>query len=349
MKKKFLLLSLVCMFFLIIFTSVYSEGITKEDCFYLKSLHYTAKGMEYWYSKENGGIETLTNIPYSNLSCKKCHYKSCDTCHKTSEKDKSFYTVKAAKNQDICLKCHARETLVMKINKESNQQDVHSTKNMKCQDCHTARDIHGDGIEYNSMKQTGAIEAKCENCHKTLPQTTSHKIHGDKLDCKACHERQVVTCYNCHMDTDIKEGKRVAIPLTGWLFLMNHEGKVTSANMQSFVVKGNKTFVIFAPQHSHSIMKEGRKCKDCHDTEVLKEIQQGTLKLTWLDEKGMLKNIKGVIPVVEGVKYEGVYFDYKNDKWIPINNPEKPLMQYVGYGKPLTKEQLNKMKLHMVK
>jgi hypothetical protein len=349
MKKRVLFIPLICMFFLIVFTSVYSEGITKEDCFYLKSLHYTARGMEYWYSKENGGIETLTNIPYSNLSCGKCHYKSCDTCHKTSEKDKSFYSAKAATNQDTCLKCHARETFVMNINEKSNQQDVHFAKNMKCKDCHTARDIHGDGIEYNSMKQTGAIDAKCENCHKTLPQTTSHKIHGDKLDCKACHERQVATCYNCHMDIEIKEGKRVAIPVSGWLFLMNHEGKVTSANMQNFVVNGNKTFIVFAPQHSHSIMKEGRKCKDCHDTEVLKEIQKGTLKLTWLDEKGNLKNIKGVIPVVEGVKYEGVYFDYKNGEWIPINNPEKPLMQYAGYGKPLTKEQLNKMKLHMVK
>jgi hypothetical protein len=349
MKKRLILLQLICIFFLIIFISVYSEGITKEDCFYLKSLHYTTRGMEYWYSKENGGIEILTNIPYSNLSCRKCHVKSCDTCHKTSEEDKSFYTAKAAKNQDICLKCHKREVLIMKIDKEKNQQDVHFAKNMKCQDCHTARDIHGDGIEYNSMKQNGAIEAKCENCHKTLPQTTSHKVHGNKLDCKACHERQVATCYNCHMETDIKEGKRVSIPVSGWLFLMNHEGKVTSANMQSFVVKENKTFIIFAPQHSHSIMKEGRKCKDCHDTEVLREIQQGTLKLTWLGEKEMVKNIQGVIPVVEGVKYEGVYFDYKNDKWIPINNPEKPLIQFSGYGKPLTKEQLNKMKQSMIK
>jgi hypothetical protein len=129
---------------------------------------------------------------------------------------------------------------------EKNQQDVHFAKNMKCYDCHTARDIHGDGIEYNSMKQNGAIEAKCENCHKTLPQTTSHKVHGNKLDCKACHERQVATCYNCHMETDIKEGKRVSIPVSGWLFLMNHEGKVTSANMQSFVVKENKTFYHFS-------------------------------------------------------------------------------------------------------
>jgi hypothetical protein len=43
-------------------------------------------------------------------------------------------------------------------------------------------------------------------------------------------------------------------------------------------------------------MKEGRKCKDCHDTEVLREIQQGTLKLTWLGEKEMVKNISRCDP-----------------------------------------------------
>lgn len=339
MEKKLFLTVLVCIFFLIILISAYTEGITKEDCFYLKSLHYTTRGMEYWYSKENGGIELLTEIPYSKLNCGKCHVKSCDVCHKTSEKDKSFYSTKSATNQDICLKCHKREALIIKISKETNQEDVHFAKNMKCKDCHTARDLHGDGIEYNSMKQKGAIDAKCENCHKSIPETTSHKVHGDKLDCKACHERQVATCYNCHMETDIKEGKRVSIPLSGWVFLMNYYGKVTSANIQTFLVKDNKTFIIFAPQHSHSIMKEGRKCKDCHDIEILKQIEQGILKLTWFDDKGNVKNIKGVIPVVEGINYDCVFLDYKNEKWIPISNPPMPLMQYAGYGKPLTKEQ----------
>jgi hypothetical protein len=37
--------------------TVFSGEVEKEDCFYLKSLHYTAAGMEYWYSEENGGLE----------------------------------------------------------------------------------------------------------------------------------------------------------------------------------------------------------------------------------------------------------------------------------------------------
>lgn len=230
----------------------------------------------------------------------------------------------------------------MKMDKDTGQEDVHFVKLMKCKDCHTAREAHGDGIEYNSMKQSGAMDAKCENCHKSAPQTSSHQIHNNKLECEACHVRHVVSCSNCHIDTLVREGKRVSIPLTGWVFLMNYNGKVTSADMQSFVVNDNKTFLMFAPQNSHSIMKQGRKCSECHGTDIVKQVEKGKLKLTWFENNGV-KNIKGVIPVVDGVTYECVYQDYKNGKWIPIENAPAPLLHYAGYGIPLTKEQLNKM------
>jgi predicted CXXCH cytochrome family protein len=300
--------------------------------------------MAYWYDKKNGGLETLTGIPYdsSKLDCMNCHVKSCDACHETAGGTKSFYTVKAADDQNACLKCHKREMGIMKMDKAAGQEDVHFARKMECKDCHTAREAHGDGIEYNSMKQTGAMEAKCENCHKTVPHTTAHQIHGNKLDCGACHMRHVVSCSNCHMETLVKTGKRAAIPLTGWVFLMNYNGRVTSADMQSFVVKGNKTFLMFAPQNSHSIMKQGRKCEDCHNTDIVKQTREGKVKLTWL-ENNKVANLKGVIPVVDGVKYGCVYQDYENGKWIPIENPSAPMVHYAGYGKPLSKEQLGKL------
>ena len=49
-----------------------NKGITQETkterSFYESSLHYYAHGMAYWYSKENGGLETLTGIPYDKLA-----------------------------------------------------------------------------------------------------------------------------------------------------------------------------------------------------------------------------------------------------------------------------------------
>jgi hypothetical protein len=56
-----------------------------------------------------------------------------------------------------------------------------------------------------------------------------------------------------------------------------------------------------------------------------------------------LDNVKGVIPVVDGVKYNSVFENFENGSWTPISNPEYPMVQYVGFGTPLTKEQLSKL------
>jgi hypothetical protein len=66
------------------------------------------------------------------------------------------------------------------------------------------------------------------------------------------------------------------------------------------------------------------------------------VKLTWL-ENNDLRNLKGVIPVADGVSYECVYQNYKDGKWLPIENPSAPMIQFSGYGKPLTKDQLNRL------
>ena len=320
----------------------YSQEIKKENCFFLSSLHHTAKGMEYWYDKANGGLEIISGVPYSNLTCKNCHVPGCDRCHKVESDKKAAYLTNVAKNQTMCLECHAREAAIAGIDKAQKQEDVHFAKGMKCMDCHSSREMHGDGVEYISLKQPGAMDTKCEKCHPSVKSTESHTVHGDKLDCKACHIRHVVSCTNCHFDTQIREGKRTAIPVSGWVFLMNYGGKVSSANMQTFVVKGDQTFFMFAPHMSHSVMKEGRKCDGCHGTKIMKDVQSGKVTLTWL-EGGKTKNLKGVIPVVKGVDYQCVYQDRREGKWVPIQNPAKPLYHYAAFGEPLSQEQLNKL------
>jgi hypothetical protein len=351
MKKALVIfIPAVIVLVLTMFAKADSEEVKKDDCFFLSSLHYSTRGMAYWYDKNNGGLETLTGIPYasSKLDCLNCHVSSCDSCHKTGTEKKFTYSMKAAGNQEICLRCHKREKTMMKIDKDADHTDVHVSRQMQCMDCHTTREVHGDGTEYNSMKQQGVLDAKCENCHKSLKASTSHTIHRDKLACNACHVRHVVSCSNCHIETLVNERKRVDIKLSDWVFLMNYNGQVTSATMQTFIAPGNKTFLMFAPQNSHSIMKEGRKCADCHATDTVKQLKQGAVNLTWL-ENGELKHMKGVIPVAEGVTYNSVYQDYKEGKWIPIENPPKPLLHYAGYGTPLSEQQMRKLFMPMGK
>ena len=78
------------------------------------------------------------------------------------------------------------------------------------------------------------------------------------------------------------------------------------------------------------------------------QVQNGKLNLTWL-EKGELKHVMGVIPVMDGVTYDSVYQNYQEGKWIPIENPAAPVVHYSSFGKPLTKEQLNKLSMPMGK
>jgi len=323
-------------------SSSFSQQKEEKECMFKSSLHYTVEGMSYWYDKSHGGLETITNVPYSDLTCKNCHIANCDVCHKTEINGKVVLSNAAAKNPDLCLKCHAREASIIKIDQKNNTQDVHFASGMQCMDCHTAREMHGDGMKYTSMKQEGVMDVKCEQCHEKINKTTSHIIHENKLDCKSCHVRQVVSCTNCHFETMVKEGKRVAIPVSGWEFLMNYNGKVTSANMQTFVVPGNKTFLMFAPQFSHSVSKEGKKCEECHNTENVKNVNKGRINLTWLEDE-KIEQVKGVIPVVDGVQYNSVFQNYESGKWTVIKNPEIPKVQYTGFGSPLTKDQLNKL------
>lgn len=321
--------------------TAYPQEISKADCIFLSGLHFTANGMAYWYDKAQGGLETVTGIPYAQLACKNCHVKSCDICHKVVAEDKASYSVKEAKSQDKCLTCHAREASVMKIDKEANTADVHFANGMTCMDCHTAREMHGDGVEYVSMKQKGAMDVSCEECHESLSNIEAHTVHNGKLDCKACHVRQVVSCTNCHFETMVQQGKRVSVPVSGWTFLMNRDGKVTSANMQTFIMKDNKTFMIFAPQFSHSVYK-GAQCEDCHATDNVKQVGKGSIELTWLKD-GKMRNVKGIIPVVDGVRYNTAYEDYSNGTWTPILKAEAPKVQYVGFGSPLTQEQMKNL------
>ena len=48
----------------------------------------------------------------------------------------------------------------------------------------------GDGTNYDSMLEPGAIDAACENCHD-MP--ASHDPHGGKLDCGSCHIQSIVS------------------------------------------------------------------------------------------------------------------------------------------------------------
>lgn len=45
-------------------------------------------------------------------------------------------------------------------------EDIHYSKGMLCQDCHTSNDLHGDGFFRGA--NLGAVEIECQDCHGTM-------------------------------------------------------------------------------------------------------------------------------------------------------------------------------------
>jgi hypothetical protein len=181
------------------------------------------------------------------------------------------------------------------------------------------------------------------------------------MHCTACHVPTVVTCYNCHFDIAYnsfkKTGKVVkkAYPVVGWLLLVNDTkyNQIHAANMMVVVWKEKNAYQVdIAPQFPHIVVEEGKHCNDCHGTKIARTIaEKKEITLTWWNETtGKLEWLKGVIPIVEGVKYKLQLVVYNPDtgKWEPWKtvtiDPDKALINggvpiKAKYLKDLAKEQ----------
>jgi len=318
--------------------------------FFSNSLHYTGEGMRHWYEDDDGFMQ-VTKIPYNQLDCKSCHVTSCDTCHVNKIQEEPGFSVENARDMKTCLSCHSREGLTFKFDKQKDQLDVHIDAGMVCADCHDQHDVHGDGRFRPSMRHPNGIRASCEKCHidqerespEFDPDTESHKVHGNKLDCAACHVSNTVSCLNCHFDTFLKTGQRKGrfLPMKDWLLLINYDGKVTSGNVQTLVYK-NKKFIAYAPYFTHSVTSEGRKCNDCHRNKAVLRMQNGEKVRVVNFQNGKLISWKGVVPVIEE-KLDWVFLNRTKKGWEPVPTKEDPMVQFVACGSPLNEKQFQKL------
>jgi hypothetical protein len=320
--------------------------------FYNQSLHFTGNGMRYWYEEPNGFM-SITNIPYNNLGCKTCHVKSCDQCHAMQDGSAMHFSQKKTKDMNTCLQCHTRAKLTFKYGNAADNLDVHIASGFVCADCHYQGDVHGDGRPKPSMRHPSpnGVSATCQGCHidqKTeSPEfdrdTPSHTAHGEKLHCSACHVNSTMACYNCHFDSALKTGKKGNfIPMNDWLLLINYNGQVTSGSAMTLVYQ-NKKFIAYCPYFTHSISTQGRSCNQCHQNKAVREMAKGNT-VTVVDFKdGKVVPWKGVVPVMPD-KLQWVYMNkIGENKWVPVKDDKNAKVQFAAYGKPLTKEQFEKL------
>lgn len=331
------------------------------------SLHKTRAGKDFWYGKNNGGFEGLTNIPIADLGCKDCHgpTKATGEAYMTPFEGASCYDCHDQNgnvSQNQCLSCHSRQKTEI-----SSMQltDVHRSANMECFSCHKSEDMHGDGNTYNSMLEPGAIKADCSNegCHTTVPAGHESKDpHGGKLHCTSCHAQTVISCYNCHLESQLEHNKRAVKPLNGFVFLVNRtkDNKIYPASFQSVTYDG-KAWIAMAPFTSHSITKTGaRKCVDCHknfggNVDAINEYNtNGKISFaTWNEVDSTLSWKKGVIPLpsdyatklkMDFLTYTGSPADpvVASKKWAKIGKDSPDGFQLL-FATPLTKSQMAKI------
>ena len=317
-----------------------SEQGCLMNSFFCKSLHYSGHGMCYYYEKDPNGCVNITGIPYKKAGCATCHANSCDRCHAKGKKGEKKFSVAKAKEDATCLKCHVRQAGTFMIDKKYGTLGVHRIgSKMHCVDCHGASDTMGGGTKYLSMRSENAIQANCLDCHEE-GESKAHVVHNGKLSCEACHVSAITTCYNCHIIEGHKKG--AFIPHKSWTLLVNYRGKVTTGNVQTIVYKGKK-FIVYAPRLTHSIMKKGRDCNDCHGNKAVTLLKKGKMVPMETFENGKLNSWKGVVPAVEG----GLYWVYlekdKQGRWYKLPDNTPVVTQWGLYARPIAKEQLDKL------
>jgi hypothetical protein len=321
--------------------------------FFEKSLHFTGEGMRYWYEGECGFMQ-VTGIPYKDLGCKSCHVYSCDACHGEKKNGRMVFSISKSRERETCLVCHARAKAAAKFDKKAGVEDVHVAAGLVCADCHGQMDAHCDGESYNSMRAPGAVKVSCstKDCHGDLDMTIpAHKKHGKKkIDCAACHVSSTITCMNCHFDHFRKVKKRVPgknfFPAKSWTLLVQHEGRVTTGNAQTLVCKGRK-FVAYVPYFTHSVVKKGRKCNDCHNNEAAARMLKGQRVDMARFADGKVTHYEGVVPFVPDLLAWPWLDKDKDDKWVRLKTDEKPIIQKACYVEPLDEMQLKKLRIKM--
>ncbi len=101
------------------------------------------------------------NITYSGIPT-----KTCSTCHNRGKRIgvsyeglmETSYNPTYDEEGNPQPKLHTKHYIHLK-------EDIHRKKGMLCQDCHTTRDLHGDG--FLSGATLAPVEIECQDCHGT--------------------------------------------------------------------------------------------------------------------------------------------------------------------------------------
>jgi len=285
------------------------------------SLHETGAGKTTYYNTvPNRGFEERTNVAYQSLACIGCHSstsglapvsgRTCDRCHDTVDPQLGD-VVNTSWTDGVCNGCHSRQGL-----EKSLYTDVHRDMGFDCMTCHTLEDVMGDGNEYLSLQDIGAIDSECTDCHDAgsgFTHPAGADPHSGDVACASCHAQSIVTCNNCHFEAQVNNTGKFFLkpPAHNWMWLGNRfkrdgsgETEVYPINYQS-VAYLDTTFVAFGFYTPHTIgpAATARQCADCHnwngDIAAIEQYNaEGIIDVAkWDEGAGNLVYPTGVVPL----------------------------------------------------
>jgi hypothetical protein len=164
---------------------------------------FEGAGIDDMFSAKCGGCHT---------TCGQCHVSRPASVGGGFPKIGTYYSHKFRATPDMneqCTACHgSRVGTDYKGELEGNLPDLHRSRGMKCEDCHTKDEIHGDPSHtvdnHYEHRYEVADMPRCENgaCHPSLASNEYHDAHvgGEmpNLQCQVCHSQPYKNCTNCH-------------------------------------------------------------------------------------------------------------------------------------------------------
>ena len=266
------------------------------------SLHHTVRGMPAEWKKGAAGYFGFDMDEFfAKGNCANCHVDTCEKCHVGYEAKIGHGDQTQEITIDTCDKCHLKKQAGFVGDTPAHKgtgpnADIHYEMGLICIDCHTAEEMHGTGVEYSTMLE--AVTTECEDCHNSpgkvvkdmpvtqySPDTPSHKIHGEKLDCTACHSGWTPTCANCHLDMENPPG--TATVVTDEFYLAEAADGKIKPFLKIAAIYNNETHTGWAEWFPHTTTKEAKDCAFCHENpEVLCEGCEDQTPLTMLGPGG---------------------------------------------------------------
>jgi hypothetical protein len=175
------------------------------------SLHYTLATYKPMVHQRAGSDPAKLSLLDKGMDnhCFSCH-ASCGECHVSRPNFANGGFIDGHKfnkkpdQTNQCTACHGSR-VGNEFTGETGQGDVHYTKHdMDCMECHSEKDLHGDGKSGHRDRYDVEGLAQCRDCHEADKGVEQHDIHGDDVSCYVCHAQPYANCYGCHVGLDGK-------------------------------------------------------------------------------------------------------------------------------------------------